>query len=292
MQLGRLGCWNHVDHLDIEGATAFAQRAEAWGYSTFWVAEAVGRDPFSLIGYLAARTSKIVFATGIANIYARDPMLMKAIWKTVSGLAPDRFILGLGVSHTHLVQGQRGHGYGKPVETMRNYLEAMHKALYMGPQPPVDAPIVIGALRDRMLALSATLAQGAHPYNVTPEHTRRARRVMGADALLLPEQMVLAETDPTRARAVARAQLKIYIRLPNYQNNLKQFGFVDADFADGGSDRLVDALVCWGTPERIAKHVEAHLEAGANQVCIQAFRPDGKPGADEELLALLPRLVP
>ena len=253
--------------------------------------EAVGRDPFSLIGFLAARTSRIIFATGIANIYARDPMLMKAIWKTVAGLLPDRFILGLGVSHTHLVSGQRGHAYGKPVETMRQYLEAMQKALYLGPPPPVDAPIVIGALRDRMLALSATLAQGAHPYNVTPEHTKRARQVMGPAALLLPEQMVLAETDPKRAREIARAQLKIYLRLPNYQNNLKQFGFVDADFADGGSDRLVDALVCWGTPEKIASHLEAHLAAGANQVCVQAFRPDGAPGADEALLERLPRMI-
>lgn len=291
MQLGKLGCWSHVDHLDADGAAAFAARVEAFGYSTLWIPEAVGRDPFSLIGYLAAKTSRIVFATGIANIYARDPMLMKAIWKTVSGLAPDRFILGLGVSHTHLVTKQRGHAYGKPVETMRSYLEAMEKALYLGPQPPVDAPIVIGALRDKMLSLSATLAQGAHPYNVTPEHTKRARAVMGPKALLIPEQMVLAQTDPTKARAVARAQLEIYLRLPNYQNNLKQFGFVDADFEGGGSDRLVDALVCWGPAEKIAKHVEAHLAAGANQVCVQAFRPDGSPGADEDLLAALPRLI-
>lgn len=291
MQLGKLGCWNHVDHLDAEGAAAFAARVESFGYSTFWIPEAVGRDPFSLIGYLAAKTSRIVFATGIANIYARDPMLMKAIWKTVSGLAPDRFILGLGVSHTHLVTKQRGHAYGKPVETMRGYLEAMQKALYLGPEPSVDAPIVIGALRDKMLSLSATLAQGAHPYNVTPEHTKRARAVMGPKALLIPEQMVLAETDPAKARAVARAQLEIYLRLPNYQNNLKQFGFDDADFEKGGSDRLVDALVCWGPPEKIAKHVEAHLAAGANQVCVQAFRSDGAPGADEALLAALPRLV-
>jgi probable F420-dependent oxidoreductase len=291
MQLGKLGSWNHVDHLDAEGAAAFAKRCEDWGYSTFWVPEAVGRDPFSLIGYLAAKTSRIIFATGIANIYARDPMLMKAIWKTVSGLAPDRFILGLGVSHTHLVTQQRGHAYGKPVTTMRNYLEAMQKALYMGPQPPVDAPIVIGALRDGMLSLSATLAQGAHPYNVTPEHTKRARAVMGPAALLIPEQMVLAETNEAKAREIARVQLKMYIRLPNYQKNLEQFGFVAADFENGGSDRLVDGLVCWGTPEKIARHIEAHLAAGANQVCVQAFRRDGRPGADEELLAALPTLV-
>lgn len=291
MQLGKLGMWSHVDHLNAEEAAAFVRRSEAWGYSTFWVPEAVGRDPFSLIGFLAARSERIVLATGIANIYARDPMLMKAIWKTVSGLAPDRFILGLGVSHRHLVTNQRGHAYEKPVATMRSYLEAMSKALYMGPEPSVDAPIVIGALRDKMLELSATAAQGAHPYNVTPEHTKRARALMGPKALLLPEQMVLAETDPTRARAIARAQLKLYLRLPNYQNNLKQFGFVDADFENEGTDRLVDALVCWGTPEKIARHVEAHLAAGANQVCIQAFRPDGAPGADEALLAVLPGLI-
>ena len=291
MQLGKLGMWSHVDHLTAEEVAAFTRRSEDWGYSTFWVPEAVGRDPFSLIGFLAARTDRIILATGIANIYARDPMLMKAIWKTVSGLAPDRFILGLGVSHRHLVTNQRGHDYQKPVETMRSYLEAMSKALYLGPEPTVDAPIVIGALRDKMLELSATAAQGAHPYNVTPEHTKRARALMGPKALLLPEQMVLAETDPAKARAVARAQLKLYLRLPNYQNNLKQFGFVDADFENEGTDRLVDALVCWGTPEKIARHVEAHLAAGANQVCIQAFRPDGGPGADEELLARLPHLV-
>lgn len=291
MQLGKLGVWSHVDHLGAEDVAAFVQRTEDWGYSTFWLPEAVGRDPFSLIGFLAARTQRIIFATGIANIYARDPMLMKAIWKTVSGLAPDRFILGLGVSHSHLVSNQRGHDYGKPVATMRDYLEAMTKALYMGPQPSVDAPIVIGALRDRMLELSATLAQGAHPYNVTPEHTKRARAVMGPKALLLPEQMVLAETQPAKAREIARANLKIYLRLPNYQNNLKQFDFVDADFESGGSDRLIDAIVCWGTPEKIARHIEAHLAAGANQVCIQPFRPDGGPGADEDLLAALPRLI-
>lgn len=291
MQLGKLGMWSHVDHLNAEDAAAFVRRSEAWGYSTFWVPEAVGRDPFSLIGFLAARSERIVLATGIANIYARDPMLMKAIWKTVSGLAPDRFILGLGVSHRHLVTNQRGHAYEKPVATMRSYLEAMSKALYLGPEPSVDAPIVIGALRDKMLELSATAAQGAHPYNVTPEHTKRARALMGPKALLLPEQMVLAETDPTKARAIARAQLKLYLRLPNYQNNLKQFGFVDADFENEGTDRLVDALVCWGTPEKIARHVEAHLAAGANQVCIQAFRPDGAPGADEALLAVLPGLI-
>jgi len=263
MDLGKIGVWAWLDHLSANEAAEFAQRAESWGYSALWIPEAVGRDPFALIGYLAARTERLILATGIANIYARDPMATKAIWKTVSELAPDRFILGLGVSHQHLVQKQRGHDYGKPLATMRNYLEAMDKALYMGRQPEHDAPIVLGALRDKMLQLSATAVQGAHPYLVTPEHTKRARAVIGPDALLCPEQMVLAETDEANARKIARANLKVYIGLPNYQNNLRQFGFGDEDFADEGSDRLVDALVCWGEPEKIAAHVQSHLDAGA-----------------------------
>jgi probable F420-dependent oxidoreductase len=287
MNLGKLGVWTHVDHLSARDAAAFAQRAERWGYSAFWIPEAVGRDPFALIGYLAAQTEHMILATGIANIYARDPMTMKAIWKTCAELAPERFILGLGVSHAHLVSKVRGHSYEKPLTTMRNYLDAMKSALYMAKEPDKDAPIVIGALRDKMLALSATAASGAHPYNVTPEHTRRARGVLGPDALLCPEQMVLHESDATKAREIARANLKIYLGLPNYQNNLKQFGFGDADFADGGSDSLVDALVCWGEPEKIADHLQAHLDAGANHVCVQAFRNDGAPGADEALLETL-----
>jgi len=287
MELGRIGVWAWLDHLEADEAAALARRVEDQGYGALWIPEAVGRDPFSLIGYLAARTGRLVLATGIANIYARDPMTMKAIWKTCAELAPERFILGLGVSHEHLVSKVRGHDYGRPLTTMRSYLEAMKGALYMGKEPEHDAPIVLGALRDKMLGLSASAADGAHPYNVTPEHTKRARGVLGPDALLCPEQMVLHETDPTKAREIARANLKVYLDLPNYQNNLKQFGFVDADFADGGSDRLVDALVRWGEPDEIAAHVQAHLDAGADQVCIQSFRRDGAPGPDEALLGTL-----
>ncbi len=291
MDLGPIGIWGGGMGMSARETVAFARRAEDWGYSAIWVPEAVGRDPFALIAFLAGQTERMIYATGIANIYARDAMTMKALWKTMAELAPERFILGLGVSHSHLVTGQRGHEYKKPLSTMRDYLEAMEKALYMDVQPEHDAPIVIGALRDRMLELSATKAQGAHPYNVTPAHTKRAREVLDPDALLLPEQMVLHETDAAKAREIGRQQLKMYIRLPNYQNNLKQFGFTDADFADGGSDALVDALVCWGDADRIAGHVQEHLDAGANHVCIQAFRPDGGFGADEHLLQELARLL-
>ena len=286
-EIGRLGVWASLDGLSAPDAAAFAQRLEAWGYSALWIPEAVGRDPFSLIGYLAAKTETLVFATGIANIYARDPMTMKSVHKALGELAPGRFVLGLGVSHEHLVKRVRGHDYTKPLSTMRSYLDSMEAALYMGAEPAEEAPIVLAALRDKMLGLAASRTQGAHPYLVPPAHTARAREVMGPDAWLCPEQMVLLESDPEKARAVARANLNVYIGLPNYQNNIKQFGFTDEDFANGGSDRLVDEIIAWGDEATIRARIQAHWDAGADHVCIQAFRSDGKPTPDETLLEAL-----
>jgi len=287
MELGRLGVWTLLDFHSGPDTAAFARRLEDWGYSALWTPEAIGRDPFAMIGYLAGQTEKLIYATGIANIYARDPMTMKANWKTLSALAPDRFVLGLGVSHEHLVTGARGHSYEKPVPTMRRYLEAMQAATYMGFEPKNDAPIVLAALRDRMLGLAAKMTRGAHPYLVTPDHTARARNVLGSEAWLCPEQMVMLESDPKRARDAARRHLRIYVGVPNYQNNLKQFGFEDSDFLDGGSDRWVDAVVCWGNEQKIADQIEAHHRAGADHVCIQVLRPDGKLGPDERALEAL-----
>jgi probable F420-dependent oxidoreductase len=286
-RLGRLGVWTWLDMLPATEAAGFARQLEAWGYSALWFPEAVGRDPFPIIAYLAAQTERLVFSTGIANIYARDPMTMRAIQQTVGELSGGRFVLGLGVSHAPMVAGLRGHAYGKPVTTMRGYLDAMEKATYLGPNPAEETPVVIAALRPKMLALAAERCAGAHPYNSTPEHTARARAILGAAPTLAPEQMVLRETDPAKARAIARKNLAVYLGLPNYQNNWKWLGFDDADFADGGSDRLIDAVVVWGTEEAIQARVQAHLDAGADHVCIQTFRPDGEPGPDLELLAAL-----
>ena len=288
-EIGSLGVWSWLDGFSAEEAADFAKQVEDWGYSALWIPEAVGRDPFALIGFLAARTQSLVFCTGIANIYARDPMTMHAIHKTIAELAPGRFVLGLGVSHHHLVGRVRGHEYTKPLSKMRSYLESMDKALYMGREPVEEAPIVLAALRDKMLGLSAEKTQGAHPYLTTAEHTARARKIIGPDAWLCPEQMILAEADPVRAREIGRNNLRDYIRLPNYQNNLKQFGFEDSDFEDKGSDRLVDEIVAWGDDDSLRARIAAHHQAGANHVCIQAFRPDGGPGPD---LATLERLAP
>jgi len=285
--IGKLGVWTFLDGMTGADAAAFARRLEEWGYGTLWLPEAVGRDPFSFISYLAANTERLVFATGIANIYARDAMSMNAIYNTLSELIPERFVLGIGVSHAPLVSDIRGHDYGKPVSTMRNYLEAMQSALFLSTPPPEPAPILLAALRTNMLKLSAEKVQGAHPYFVPPEHTARAREVLGPDALLCPEQMVLLETNPDKAREVARKHMATYIGLPNYCNNLKEFGFVDADFENGGSDKLVDAIVAWGDEDAIRARIQSHWDAGADHVCIQPFTNDGEMGPDERLLELL-----
>jgi probable F420-dependent oxidoreductase len=286
-RLGRLGVWTWADNFDRDELLAFARKIEGWGYGTLWTPESVGRDPFAVIAFLAAQTEKLVFATGIASIYARDAITMKAIHHSLSEFFPNRFVLGLGVSHEHLVSKLRGHEYKKPVPAMREYLAALDQALYLGKTAPVLAPIVLAALRDPMLKLAASHARGAHPYLVTPDHTRHARSVLGPDRWLCPEQKVLRETDPAKARAVGRATLKVYTRLPNYQNNLRNFGFGDEDFTNIASDRLVDALVAWGDEAQIRRRIQDHFDAGADHVCIQPLRPDGQAGPDLTLLGSL-----
>jgi probable F420-dependent oxidoreductase len=287
MEFGRLGVWTWLDGLPAGRAVEFAARVAELGYGTLWLPEAVGRDPFTAIAFLAARTDSIAFATGIANVYARDATSMRAIRETLGELAPGRFALGLGVSHAPLVTGVRGHQYGKPVATMSAYLDAMEKATYLGPRASSEVPIVLAALRPRMLELAASRARGAHPYFVPPEHTRRAREILGRGALLLPEQKVMLETDPSVARAAARRAMQLYLGLPNYQNNLRWLGYGDADLAGGGSDRLVDAIVAWGDEKAIAARVREHFDAGADHVCVQPLRSDGQPLPDERVLEAL-----
>lgn len=286
-KLGTLGVWAFIDTMTAPEAVQFAQQLEQWGYSALWIPEAVGRDPFSIISFMAAHTRNLIFATGIANIYARDPMSMNAIHKTLSELAPGRFVLGLGVSHAPLVKDIRGHEYQKPVSTMRNYLASMESALYMGATAQEQAPILLGALRQNMLKLSAEKASGAHPYFVPPAHTAWAREILGPDVWLCPEQMLLLQTDADKARRIARSHMGTYTGLDNYKNNLKQFGFEEADFDNSGSDKLVDAIVAWGDEQALRDRIQAHWDAGANHVCIQAIKDEAQGGPDLALLELL-----
>ena len=276
MGLGRVGIWTGaLDRAPYGQALELANEIESLGYGAVWVPEAVGKDPLVSCGLLLAGTTTLATATGIANIYARDAISMAQGHKTLTEAFPDRFVLGLGVSHRPMVEGMRGLVYERPIAAMRSYLERMDNATYMGPVPATAPVRVLGALRDRMLTLSGELADGAHPYNVPPEHTAHARELLGPGKLLAPEVAVTLERDATKARELGKAHLAIYLGLPNYTNNLRALGFTDDDFADGGSNRLIDALVAWGGVERVAAAVRAHHAAGADHVCIQVLVPRG-----------------
>lgn len=252
-----------------------AGELEQLGYGAIWFMEALGREALTQAGLLLCATSRIVVATGIANIYARDAFSMAAGQRTLSEAYPGRVVLGLGVSHIPLVEQLRGHRYEKPVAKMRAYLDAIDAAPYQS-VPPASTTRVLAALGPKMLKLAAERSDGAHPYNVTPEHTAKARELLGPKPLLCPEQAVVLETNPTKARAIARAFLAFYLTLPNYTNNFLREGFAEGDFKNGGSDRLVDAIVAWGDLDTVCKRIRDHHAAGANHVCIQALPADPK----------------
>jgi probable F420-dependent oxidoreductase len=275
VNIGRVGIWQGVfDAHPTPVAQAGARLIEELGFGAVWIPEAVGRDPFVAAAMLLAGTESLPVATGIANIYARDPMTMAACQKTVAEAFPNRFLLGLGVSHGHLVAGVRKHDYSKPYSYMVEYLERMDKALFMAKGPQGDPGRLLAALGPKMLQLSASNANGAHPYFTTPEHTAIARKELGAEALLAPEQMCVLETNADEARRIARKGMKVYLGLPNYWNNLMRLGFTEADRENGGSDRLVDAIVVWGTAQQVADRVKQHQDAGADHVCVQVLRDD------------------
>jgi len=285
MKLTNLGVWAATDGLTALQAAAFARRIEAWGYGALWIPEGMGREVFSSSAWLLANTSTLVIATGIANIYARDPTAAASAQKGLNEQSGGRFLLGLGVSHIPLVEGVRHLHYGKPLATMRAYLKGMAGALYQS-IPPAEAPkTVLAALGPKMLQLSAELSDGAHPYNVPPEHTRQAREILGAGKFLCVEQAAILETRPSEARALARKFLSFYKDLPNYVNNWRRLGFGDADLAGGGSDRMVDAVIAWGDEDAIRKRLEEHRQAGADHVCVQAIGSTAQ--SDERLLGLL-----
>lgn len=270
--LGRVGVWTGgFDGVPSADAQQAAARLEDLGFATVWIPEAVGRDPFVMATLLLSATTTLKIATGIANIYARDAMTTANAQRTLEEAFPGRFLLGLGVSHHHLVERVRHHDYSKPYSYMVQYLDDMDSSIFMAVGPTERPPTVLAALGPKMLALSGTKASGAHPYFVPVEHTAAARDVMGPDPLLAPEQMIVLDTDPTSARAVARTGMAIYLRAPNYVNNLKRFGFTDDDITDGGSDRLVDAIVAWGDMDAALARVHAHLDAGADHVAVQVL---------------------
>ena len=275
--LGRVGIWSFaLQTLTVADAQAGVSSYERLGYSAAWFPESLGsREAISHAAVLLAGSPRIAVGTGIANIYARDPTAMINAARTLCDAYPGRFVLGIGVSHAPSV-AQRGGTYGRPVETMTAYLDAMEAADYTGPALAEPPPVLLAALGPRMLELAAERADGAHPYFVPVEHTRMARERLGREPVLAVEMAAVIDTDATRARDVARAFSGRYLGLVNYANNLRRLGWGEDDLAGGGSDRLLDAVVPQGDAAAIATRVRAHLDAGADHVCVQLRATDPK----------------
>ena len=298
--IGPIGVWSHLDTLPATALRGYVRRAAELGYGALWVPETVGREPFALLGAIAEAADGMWLGTSIVGVFGRDAMTAKLGSQTLHELTGGRFALGLGVSHPHLVQKLRGHVYEKPLSTMRQYVADIRRLPYLGPRPdgedvPAEPPILVAALRERMIAFSAAETAGAFLYLVTPERVAWIRRVMDASvgegrprpALAVTQPCVLS-ADPDAARTAARAYLSPYLRPINYQASWEAQGFTPDDWAQPGSDRLVDAMVAWGTPDELRARIAAHHAAGADHVAVIPLSADGK----TEDIAVLEALVP
>lgn len=281
------GVWVAPEGLTGSQVAELGGRVEELGYSTLWVGETFGRDPFAQLASVGAATSTLVLASGIANIYNRHPGVMLQGANTVAEQTGGRMILGLGVSSPAIVQRVRGISYDKPLSYMSGYLEAMDSALYTSVAPPQAVPRVLAALGPKMLELAAQRCAGAHPYNTTPEHTAWARAIIGPESGLYVEQKVMLTSDASVARETGAKVLKFYSRAPGYRNAWLKIGFSEDDI-DGLSARLVDGLVAWGDVEAIEARLTEHAEAGASHICVHPLHPESGQGAvDDAVLAAL-----
>ncbi len=298
--LGKVGVWTWplvtapADHI-----RSAARAIEDMGYGAIWYPESRGREAIALAAIILGATESIPVATGIASIWARDANAAAGAAMALGEAWPERFTLGLGVSHAPSVKA-RGEEYRQPVERMAGYLDAMEASIFVGPEPAQPVPVILAALGPRMLRLAAERTAGAHPYFVPVEHTTFAREIIGDEAYLAPEQAVVLESEPGKARDAARQHMERYLLLDNYRRqhmeryllldnyrrNLLRLGWKERDLDGGGSDAVVDAIVAWGPPEAIAERVAAHHAAGADHVSIQVLGdPASVPLAELEVLA-------
>ena len=262
IELGKVGIWRHSSGLTPE----VVAEVEALGYGTIWVGGSPPGD-LAVVEHLLDTTEHIAVATGIVNVWQDDAATVGASYHRITARHPGRFLLGLGIGHPEATRE-----YQRPYATLVRYLDQLDDL-----KVPAEGR-VLAALGPRVLRLSAERAAGAHPYLVTPEHTRQARQILGDGPLLAPEQKLVLETDPERARAIGRPKVQNpYLSLTNYLSSLRRLGWTDADLADGGSDALIDALVVHGDAATVAAGIRAHLAAGADHVCLQLLTP---PGAD------------
>lgn len=264
-----------TDGLDAAGLERFAGRLEELDYESLWVPEFFGREPFATVSFLLARTTRLKIATGIANVYARDALVTAQARHTLAELSGGRFILGLGVSHPPMAEAH-GVPWIAPVPKMRATLDTIEATRVASPDPERPAPIWIAAHGPGLLKLAGARADGANTYLMPPAHTAHARELLGPDTRMNVVVPSCLSEDPSVARRIGRKALSIYLPLPAYHRQWKEWGFTDADFENGGSDHLVDSLVAWGSAEAIRARMNEHLAAGATHIAVSPLNPEGK----------------
>ncbi len=265
MRLGKTGIWTTYHAIGEENAGEAAKLVEALGYGVFWLG---GSPRLSTVRPLLEATERLVVATGIVNVWQNEPADVAAEHAQLTQDFPGRLLLGIGIGHPEATGN-----YSKPLSTMRSFLDGLDAA----EQPVPSAERCLAALGPKMLELGAQRSRGAIPYFTPVEHTRFAREHIGGEALLAPELACVLDTDSERARATARNYAKLYLGLRNYTSNLLRFGFTEEDIAGGGSDRLIDAIIPQGSAGEIAAVAHAHLDAGADHVCLQPVGVSGIP---------------
>ena len=265
VDLGTIGVWTTYSRIGEENAGEAARLVEELGYGVFWLG---GSPRLPSVRPLLEATENLVVATGIVNVWTYEPAQLAAEYATLAHEFPERLLVGIGIGHPEAASD-----YSRPLSAMRAFLDGLDRA----ETPLPHDRRCLAALAPKMLALSAERSLGAIPYFVPVDHTRFARAQVGADPLLAPEVAFVLDDDPGRARDKAREYARLYLGLSNYTNNLLRHGFTEEDMAEGGSDRLIDAVIPHGSADEIATAVRAHLDAGANHVVLQAVGESGIP---------------
>ena len=286
MDLQAPGVFTFLDGLSGAQAGQLSRNVEQLGDSALWFPEVLGREPFSFAAYLLSQTERLVIATGIVVPYAYEPIVIANATRTLAELFGDRFLLGLGVSNAQ-ANARRGIPYGKPLSFTREYLAKMKAAPYNAPAPQNDPPVVLAGMMPKMLKLAATQTNGTHTYFSVVEQIAATRKALGPEPWLCAELGVMLESDADKARSAARSYMRIYLQVDHYVQRLKEVGFAAADFANGGSDRLVDAVVAWGDAAKIRESIAAYYEAGASHVCLMPLCSEGGMNPDKRAIEVL-----
>ena len=285
-----------TEGMDTNSVEQYALRLESLGYDGIWIPELTGREPMALAGYLLAKTTRINVGIGIANIYVRDYVAAAQARQTLAELSGGRFWLGLGVSHPILVE-PRGHKFRPPIKAMGDYLDGIHTTQPDGPLPTKPAPIICAAHGPKLLELVREHADGALCLNQPPEHTARARKLLGPDKKLCVVVRTVYEEDYDRAMMLARDALNFYVTLPAYHRTWLQAGYHESDFENGGSERLINAIFALGSEANIRERIQSHIDAGADEIVFYPINPreqlaEGQVGGFEPDWDVLEALAP